>query len=83
MDAGLDEKRLLGPPPIAAEVRLVAVAMVLGGGGPKRSLTWLATTIAQSYSRASLRRSAPSRMSCADRVASAAGVEVDVDFSAR
>lgn len=69
VEAGLDEKTWFC---VAAEE--VGGLAVDGGWmliGAKRSLTWFATTIAQSCSRARLRSRAPSFTSCADRVANA------------
>ena len=82
-DAGLEERGLLGSPvavaaAAAADVREAVVTGVeVTGGGPKRSPTWFAATIGQLYSRARLLSKAPSFSSCADRVASAAGLLED------
>lgn len=64
MDAGEEEKILFGP---VADVREGVDV------GRKRSATWFATMTAQLWSFARLRRRAPRRMSCAERVARAEG----------
>lgn len=64
VDAGEEENMLFGP---AADRREGV------GVGTKRSATWFATMTAQLCSFARLRRRAPKRMSCAERVARAEG----------
>lgn len=75
-DDGLEEvTEGFGPPPLpTVEVVVVVGARVELVRGSKRSLTWFATIIAQSCSRASFLSNAPTFTSCADRVASAAGL---------
>ena len=66
VDAGEEQKTC--PADTDADAREVVET------GVKRSATWFATTIAQLCSRERDRRRAPSRTSCAERVASANGV---------